>query len=440
MAPTSSGAVAALTAAAASAVAQQGGGQAAANPSTALQASNFSPMTGSGGSGGGNDTTVNPDVVLSGGYVGGGGVGSASISVPVSIGTIMNVQIYPDPYKVEQLETVTVGGMSNISSYFSTAPNAVAPENMTLGHNVNTQPAPNILANSAETGFIVDADPRQYTIDVKVTYVGGDSGETKITFTSTAPTGTMTVMGQGQANMLLGNTGLIDNNPTGGKYQDGIDIDASTTPIAGITGNFMIMQTATVSMALSSNCHNYVMKSPNGPSIDNGAAGDPAQIGHKVDPVPLFNSAPTDLGGFGWTLPVTVGQPPNQITYASGTYGFGDSPTVPLPAGVQNLQSLTVGSTGGNPPVPGGNPETFTTYLMYMPGNFGVWVALSKVDWGWGGSANAAPGGTTLDPNTLSRSDSGAAQVTQPLGGTAAFPTWTASTQTITKNNWQQVN
>ena len=97
---------------------------------------------------------------------------------------------------------------------------------------------------------------------------------------------------------------------------------------------------------------------------------------------------------------------------------------------------MTVGSTGGNPAVPGGNPETFTMYLMYQAASGGVWVALASVNWGWGGNATSS-NGMTLDAGTLHPSDSGAANVTQPVTGNAAFPTWTGSTQTIFTNGWQ---
>jgi len=396
-------------------------------------------MDGSGGSGGsGGNTNANPYVVVSGGSWGVGGTGSATATTPVSIGAALVVMV--TPATGETSKTITVGGMSTISSYFSTAPNATAPENMTLGQTVNVNPTPNPNTGIASTSFIVDANPRQYTINVQVTYTSGDSGTTKIMFTSQAPTGTLTVLSQGQANLTAGRTGLTDTNPNGPRYFGGIDIDATTSPISYqsggntvyITGNFMIMQTVNASNSYTAGGTTYVMNSTtSNPSIDNGVSGDPAQIGHEVVPPPNQN-----YGAFGWTLPYTQGDPP--VTVTTATYGFSDSPSISVTPGINNLSSLTVGSTGGNPPVPGGNPETFTTYLMYQPTG-GVWVGLSSVNWGWGGNATSS-NGTTLDPASLSLSDSGTASVTQPLTGTAAFPTWTGSTQTIFRNGWQQQN
>jgi hypothetical protein len=222
---------------------------------------------------------------------------------------------------------------------------------------------------------------------------------------------------------------------------DGIAIQAATAPISYqsngntvyITDNFMFMQTVNARNSYSTTAgQTYVYNSATttSPSVDNGAPGGNNWAGHEA--TPTGGSAPAGFDGTGWTLPVPGSDP----LVTSASYIFADSPTISVPAGITNLSSLTVGSTGGNPPVAGGDPETFTFYLMYQPAG-GVWVALSSVSWGWGGNATSS-NGTTLDADSLHPSDSGAAQVTQTLTGNAAFPTWTGSTQTMFGNGWQQ--
>jgi hypothetical protein len=447
MAPPSPGAASALTAAAASAANAPQGGQAVAYSLGGSKTPSVSSMEASGG--GGNNTNVNPLVSLSGGGAGASGTGTVSMQTPISIGATVLVSVSPPGGSGETLQTVKIMGMSSISSYFNTAPNATAPENMSLGQTVNTSPTPN-GDGVAGTTFIVDASPRAYSIDVKVTYVGGDSGETVITFNSKAPTGTLTMLGQGTTVLTIRGTGLQYRDTKNNQNPDGITIQATTAPIsyqlnggtAYITGNFMFMQTVNASNSYTNTAgQTFIQNSPtSAPSIDNGVPGDGAQLGHEAAPTggapaagfPIGGGFP---GGAGWTLPVTQGNPPVTVTNAS--YIFADTPSISAPAGINNLGSMTVGSTGGNPAVPGGNPETFTLYLMYQAQSGGVWVALASVNWGWGGNATSS-NGMTLDAGTLHPSDSGTANITQPVTGTAAFPTWTGSTQTVFTNGWQQ--
>jgi hypothetical protein len=447
MAPPNPGAASALSAAVASAANAPHGGQAVAYSLGGSKTRSVSSMEESGG--GGNNTNVNPLVSLSGGGAGASGTGSVSMQTPISIGATVVVSVSAPGGSGETLQTVTITGMSSISSYFNTAPNATAPENMSLGQAVNTRPTPN-GDGVAGTTFIVDASPRAYSIDVNVTYVGGDTGETVITFNSKAPTGTLMMIGQGSTRLTVQGTGLQYRNPNDQQNPDGITIQATTAPIsyqangstAYITGNFMFMQTANASNSYTNTAgQTFVQNSPtSAPSIDNGVPNNGGgELGHTATPTggaPAagFPVAGGALGGAGWTLPVTQGNPPVTVTTAS--YIFSDSPSISAPAGINNLASMTVGSTGGNPAVPGGNPETFTMYLMYQAASGGVWVALASVNWGWGGNATSS-NGTTLNPASVTQSNGGAANITQPQTGTAAFPTWTASTQTIF-TGWKQ--
>jgi hypothetical protein len=71
--------------------------------------------------------------------------------------------------------------------------------------------------------------------------------------------------------------------------------------------------------------------------------------------------------------------PERTSTVSSRITQVADDVPVPTPHPTTD-KTLTIGTPGSNPPV----PETYKTFLMYKPDISGVWVALAKVEWGWG--------------------------------------------------------
>jgi len=323
------------------------------------------------------------------------GSGEATLETLIPVGTIMAVKVAP-PSGGYALKTVTVGGMSNISSYISIDADKPPPATMKPETNVITNPKPFGLNNEkAETTFIVDATPRQYNIEVTATYTHPDttetlSGTTKIHFTSDRPeTASLSVEGQAGFSLTTagGNAKLVLND-------EGMTIVSQTKAAETFGGEFMFMQLV--------NSYRSVTILPGTPiPFDTGSFYiDDAEPGHLPAIGYLAEGELPDKSGlkklYSWPL------------------GPGEAPAFPFAVG---------DAPGDSVPVNGEEivmSDSFRTYLMFRPAG-GVWVALSQYNWSYQVAARNDPvNGWMIAPGVLNPIPGNASTPT----GDDAFPTW----------------
>ncbi len=267
-----------------------------------------------------------------------------------------------------------------------------------------SQAAPTTPGAGASTyNFIVGPQPGQfYTITCDVTYQGGGSGHVQLTFTSTAPTGSLSVKQRGTQTYTV-NNGIVTV-----QLNPGITLSVTAATGANTDGQFMIMQICTGTLRWYTNANGqsfykanaYVMNGVNynGPLLDRGETlGDQfTYVDNNIYSLSLGPnaSAPT---------------PPQ-------TWTFNDPPAFPREATVRFLSAT----------------EEFSTSLMYKSNlRPSVWIALSEIDWSW--SEQASPPFAQPDPNPT--------QQPQPQGpktpsGAAAFPTWVNTTDNLAFSAW----
>jgi hypothetical protein len=345
-------------------------------------------------------------IQLSGGGTGGStqnGTGSVISTIPVGAAITCSVS-GPSGYVVND-ETVIWGGGSNISSYDPGDPNQPPP--------THAGPTGAPYTNNPTYAFIVDADPRTYTITVNVGYTNGASGSATITFTSAKPPYTWNVQQPGQISTIYSN--YVNGNATELVLGELVNpnqnvnmstlLDADTGAIAcgqdGFQGNCMFLQliNATISVTQQNNNNQLVTSTlnTNGSVIDDGFPGSGA--------APL--GQPTTQGYREW-----------EMTFSPTEGTFTDSPSYTL----QNVFAKSVSMT-----------ESFQTYLMYQPEG-GDWVALSEYQWNFQiTQTNTAFANNGVNWTNTSLTQPNPTQSTP--SGLNAFPSWYSDSQSATVTN-----
>lgn len=369
-----------------------------------------------------------PEISVTSGTVGVSGMaGNFNIGTNIPIGATFKCNVVAPEGSGLHLNTVTWAGLGNLGSYLTGSSDNAPPQSM--------KPSAPVL-NKAGTQFVVVQPNTQYTIKATVTYTNAPGQWTSsVTFTS----GKMpTYQYLGQVRKLDGQevpdpqpnvsaAGVYIQYTNGSPNKDGMCIEAQTDP--SVPGNYMLMQTSAMLLQFKGVDKNiYQLANPAGgpQAFDNGAFGGTTNtLGQQVAPV-------SNAGNFAstfWTEPPG----PNQIgddfysvdSAPLAVQNATDKPTAPSPPDQESVGGLN-----------GGTQEMFTTYLMYKPPApyTGTWVAIGKVTWGFGGTANVQNGTfvqTILKPNTTPA-------VATPLS--AATPTWNTRTTDITANGWQKAN
>ncbi|MHB1559094.1 MAG: hypothetical protein ACYC61_16705 [Isosphaeraceae bacterium] len=372
-------------------------------------------------------TGQDPMISVKSGTVGASAVqGNANIPDTIPIGATFTCTAAAPPSSGLFLNTVTWAGLGNLGSYLTGDSSGQPPQSMKTTAPVLNQP---------NTQFVVVQPNANYTIKATVTYKNAPGQwSSSVTFKSGAMP-TYQYLGQVQQ---LGGQAVPSPAPnvTGdGNFivytnanNEGMGIEARTDP--GFLGTYMLMQTDAVLRQFTDGSTVYQLANPAGgpQAFDNGAFGGATNtLGLGVYPTSNpGNGQPT---GTSWTQ--------NQISPVAQDY---TAVFDPVP---QNVPSQN-----GQPPAPvvpiqasvgglnGGAQETLTTYLMYQPPApySGTWVAIGKVTWGYGGTANIQNGSFVqpiLKPNTTPT-------VATPLN--AATPTWTTRTSDIVAGGWQKTN
>jgi hypothetical protein len=311
----------------------------------------------------------------------------------VPVGKIARFTIQP-PNGNLTFSTITWAGGTEYSSYYKGPAEGDAPPNM----KVNL--AGPVKKNEATYAFIVDPDPRLYTITVDVTYVEGGNGSLDLSFTSVRPEVTELTAVKGDVKLVKypndpaipDNGGAVairlDHLAEGVEPQPGDAVEkagmhiAATTHTGAFDGQFMFLQIASIRRFTSRLDGNYHQTNRDGEvAIDNSFA---------------FNSRP---GGTGYPIIESDGLTDAQGAFyrwksdanQTETHNMGDSPVTPI----VNMNSKTLQVGRQTPP----EPEAFDTYVMYKPteDDSAVWVALAKVHWEWGAMfGNNVAGGVPL--------------------------------------------
>lgn len=355
----------------------------------------FNPA--SGGASGGED--LYPIVTLSGGggNSGGGreitGIEKATLETPIPVGTRMNVKVEP-PSGGYALETVTIGGMSDVSSYMKVNSDVAPPPFAGPENEVNTQPTPAVGSDAAQTSFIVDATPRTYGIEVNATYtlLGTEttfSGKTTIRFTSARPEeASLSIVGQAGFSVTTadGRTELKLNNPP-------MEIDSNTKSAVKFGGEFMFMQLVRADRTVTfADDTTYSIKTDSF-RIDDGY---PSTLGYPAVGKLVLDANPELDEVTSWTL--------NPDKAPLLLFAMSDAPATWGPA---NAKQIVMN-------------DSFRTYLMFRPAG-GVWIALAQLNWSYNVSASNIPGpGWAIDPGAVLPNPG---NVIAPLGNDA-FPTW----------------
>ena len=312
---------------------------------------------------------------------------------PVPVGTVAYLSVgSPAPNDPNYVITKTTwSGGTNYSGYFSAPPNTTADGGQTLEKNVATTTSNYI--------FIVDSTQRNYTITVNVTYAGGSTGTSTLTFGSDRPDAAIGVKSAGTQSFSTTDPEYPGEAVV--QLLPAIFIEATAATDLYTAGSFIFMQVVNTTDRRSVDeigdptyKRNDASQPPfDGPLIDGGAIGYPYVYQGSV-----FNT--------GWSLGANASIP--TIPYASPW--MSDRPANDVPLDYQ----MTSAS------------DTFSTYLMYQPTtnvNVGVWIALGELDWSWSETATAVAGTWTAPPDSPQP-----APTNQTPSGDAAFPTWVNTT------------
>jgi hypothetical protein len=356
-------------------------------------------MDGSGGSGGGSGGGSAPHPVLhaSGGYWGGTQT-SPGVYVATSdiyVGTKMSITI-DDPGPGT---TITWSGGTNYRSYLDVNLASASSANF-----VNMAVTTGVPTNGTGYSFIVDGNPRNYSIEVDVNYGAPGIGKSFFSFTSVAPAGASISAVNGGAEYIRGGTSVaLAYDIPGPGGTNGIEFRATTPP--GPLNSYGMRK-----MGISDYAFLQISEPQRNRTLANGTMDswkDPANNGiawylddgkAKTVAYPALSlstnpTVPKAYGGVTWddTNPSTV--------YARTN----DGPTVSTLAIDKELDV---------------NNEQFKMYLMFQPVD-GVWIALSSLSWAWSGTASGGPDAWTGSASVTSPTVS-----PPPLAGGQEFPEW----------------
>lgn len=254
--------------------------------------------------------------------------------------------------------------------------------------------------------FIVGPTPQKYTITLNVTYQVGPqkataTGQATVTFTSDAPTGSLTVPTVGtQTYAVNGDTITVELEPQ-------ITIDASVSTGSGTGGQFMFMQICTGTLRWFTNANGNFWRANVYKLQNNGGNFE----GNLIDG--------TTLG-----YPFSYGGNPNNYSITVNANGY-------LPVSPWNFPNMSDGPQFEKACTFIKATDYFSTYLMYQSSRPGsVWIALSEVDWEWS-ETQTAPFANP-DPNPTKQP---APTIKMP-SGSAAFPGWVNTTPNLTASPW----
>ncbi len=301
----------------------------------------------------------------------------------VPVGAPMAFQVL-SPSQDLHIESITWSGGTDYAGYFSgDADTQPAPQTMSVTTGVDTHG--NVYA------FYTDASEEPYTVSVTVTYFEdpGNPHWSSVVFTSHRPT---------QASLSVVDPGEVwfrnipQTGEVGLQYENGITLLA-TTEIGAFEGDFMFMQTvdSTWTQTDQNGVQQTLTNAGGGQNLDDGYIGFYEPIGMPIDGTNSVSWFPT---------------PPN--TFEQHTTD--DDPAFTV---LDNYQALSAN-------------DRFTTYLMYRPMVGGVWIALSRADWIFAGSAQSPW------PADYQVSTPRPVITTPQLGG--EFPSWTGRTS---DQHWQ---
>ncbi len=284
-------------------------------------------------------------------------------------------------------QSISLSGLGGYYSYFGISGKQLASEYSAI--HMIAQPL--FATNKNSTGFLVDPRASSYTITATATYVGNpQSVSTTGTFTVVRPNATLAPISNWEPNQAVQAAQDYLGIATGGTYPNdfGIRILATTSipqrpdGNGGFAGTFMIMQTVNQTRSYvdaAGVTHSYILDNEVPPAsqqvlgqsyptvqvdLDNftGTIGSALQSYSQAT-----NSADgptlTRTGKQGYSWHQNFGDP--QIALSTP-----DAPRVTFPAAAV---SISVSS------------EMYNTYLMYLPDGGGVWTAVAKVQWSWGG-------------------------------------------------------
>jgi hypothetical protein len=278
--------------------------------------------------------------------------------------------------------------------YMTTLPNEAAPA---------SQAAPTKPCTTGSSyGFIVSQPNYAYTVTVTVQYQGGGQNSATLTFTKSAPTGSLAVQ----------KVGTQTTQSVNGVLSVGLDPGIQMSAAAGVgstpCGIFMLMQIVTKDQGAITDANGVGWFRTNTGDYQDGDFD-----GNLLDGFAYEYKFQNQYASY-WTLSVSSGN----TEMPSG--GWDDpymtaTPSTESDAGDASL-SLSVG---------------FSTYLMYQPFVIGsVWIALSEIDWSFSGDA------------TQGQQQQQSAQP-QPNGpstpaGAACFPTWVNLESSFLAAGWQE--
>ena len=314
---------------------------------------------------------------------------------PVPIGWIANIQTSGPGGDYVATSDSWSGGTS-YSAYTSASP--PPPTSVSLLQNVVT--------NASNYQFIVDSNPRQYTITVNVTYSNHATGAATLTFTSDAPTGSLKTQ---QLGMVTAHFVPPPTNYLFAGITPDLEISATSTVDANTGGSFMFLQIANTVDIANPTSNAVPTFIANSAAFDDGIFDGPLlDSGTLAYPYTYTNAGgQTIRGNFSWTLPNSNG---NLTNPAGGA-------TAPFMADDPHAQS-SVGALSFS------ISESFSDYLMYMSSKpSSVWVAISQMNWSW--SVTVTP--TNVPPAEQQSAPTGP---TKP-GGVMAFPTWINTTSNL---------
>ena len=367
---------------------------------------NVQPFDSSGGSGGGTPPDMPPNLFGSGGGSGAAQVmnngqpvpGQYAFSSPVPIGASMGF-IASDPDPAYQITTNNWSGGTNYSSYTSVTPVTIITGGQSLGKSVGT--------DGSNYSFILDANARAFTITDQVTYSNGAHGTSTATFTSVAPTGSLTV-----SNVGTQTAGSGPNAQFAVGLSPGIKIQATASTGQFTAGSFMFLQIL-----------NSTYQSRTSPAgVDVYLKNDTVTPGGQNFNGPLHDADP-------------LGYP---FAYSGGSGGGG-----PSGGGIASSSGFYLTANNSMPFAGTGTPELsdapsfidsannrmmtrtdkFSTYLMYKPTG-GVWIALSQADWNWSETATLGIDGALFGPTSPQPTPT----IKVPSGD-GVFPVWVNTTR-----------
>ncbi|WP_169973291.1 hypothetical protein [Tautonia rosea] len=316
----------------------------------------------------------------------------------------------PDPLNW-QIATIDWSGGTPYASYLSADASQAPPASMSVSTHANT--------TGQSYYFIVDSNPRTYTVSVSVTYVQalGTSVQVQASFDSIKPSASLSVYDQGTVKIEPsypppnGGAALIqydnwDNHGPGSTHfpaNAGMRIQATTTTYE-FGGSFMFLQTIQPQRSLTVNFgggnQDYVWSDGvGGTALDSYPNTQISYITDSTSATPIAAQ---------WDMVAWAGPKQNRM---------GDTPWT----GHSNADAVVSMQVGIVPP---GVPtnlifETFQTYLMYRPQD-GVWVALAQLDWKWsGGMIRDTNGDLISDQNNPPRGPAATLRTPPPIG-----PSW----------------